>query len=231
MEGSSRIKFIGRVIGLAVLITGFIVAWGIIIAKQYGITDTPFILLSSINAIAIIALSFFTYSYMKATEIMANEMKTSREIEFEIRHKPKVIVDFRISYSSLVYIVVANEGNGAARNISFSFEPELKSTRGGLENWPALQNGIRYIAPKGKLTFFFDGSIELLKSELAKDFTVIIEYDWDIEGKPQVTEKSELQLSPYLKTDLSSYKDENTLIDEVEKIRTTLELMQKEHTR
>ena len=60
MEGNSRIKFIGRVIGLAVLITGFIVAWGIIIAKQYGITDAPFILLSVINAIAIIALSFFT---------------------------------------------------------------------------------------------------------------------------------------------------------------------------
>ncbi|MFC1893481.1 hypothetical protein ACFLYR_05575 [Chloroflexota bacterium] len=53
------------------------------------------------------------------------------------------------------------------------------------------------------------------------------EYDWDIEGKPRITEKYGLQLSPYLKTDLSSYKDESTLIDEVEKIRKALEGMQK----
>ena len=231
MKGNSRIKFIGRVIGLAVLITGFIVAWGIIIAKQYGITDAPFILLSVINAIAIIALSFFTYSYMKATEIMANEMKTSHEMDFEFKHKPKVLVDFRHSYSHFLYIVVTNEGNGAARNISFSFDPELKSTCRGLENWPALQNGIGYLAPKGKLTFFFDSSINIYKSELAKDFTVISEYEWDIEDKPKITEKSELQLSPYLSTDPSSYKDESTLIDEVEKIRKTLELMQEKHTR
>ena len=83
---------------------------------------------------------------MKSTEIMAKEMKTSHEMDFEFKHKPKVLVDFRPSYSHILYIVVTNEGNGAARNISFSFEPELKSTCRGLENWPALQNGIGYLA-------------------------------------------------------------------------------------
>ncbi|MFC1893482.1 hypothetical protein ACFLYR_05580 [Chloroflexota bacterium] len=112
-----RLKFIGKVIGITVLITGFIVAWGIIIAKDYGIAETPTVLLSSISAIAIIALSFFTYFYMKSTQEMASEMKTSREMEFEFRYRPMVIVDFRISYSSLVYIIVTNNGNGAARNI------------------------------------------------------------------------------------------------------------------
>jgi len=224
--GNSRIKFMGKVIGLAILITGFIVAWGIVIANQYGIADTPVILLSAINAIAIVALSFFTYSYMKATEAMATEMKTTREMDFEFEHKPKILVDFRISYLDAIYVEVTNEGNGAARNISFRFEPELKSTRRGLEDFPALHRGIGYLAPKKKLTFFFDSSVDFLKSDLARDFTVFSQYEWDVEGKPKIEEEYPLHLSPYSKTDLSSYKDERTLIDEVEKIRKTLEKIQ-----
>lgn len=222
----SRIKFMAKVIGLAILGTGFIVAWGIIIAKQYGIVDAPFILLSSINAMAIIALSFFTYSYMKATQAMATEMKTTRDMDFEFKHKPKILVDFRLSYSHIIYVEVTNEGNGGARNISFRFEPELKSTSRGLEDFPALQRGISYLAPKKKLTFFFDSSVDFLKSDLPRDFAVSSQYEWAVEGKPKIEEESPLHLSPYSKTDSSSYKDERTLIDEVEKIRKTLEKMQ-----
>lgn len=225
--GKSRIKFTVKVIGLALLITGFIVAWGVVIANQYGIADTPFILLSSINAIAVVALSFFTYSYMKATETMAAEMKTTRDMDFEFKHKPKILVDFRISYSGMLYIEVANEGNGAARNISFRFHPELKSTTHDFKDFPALEKGIGYLAPKKKLTFLFDSSFTFLPSSLAKDFMVFSKYEWDVEGKPRIEEEYPLHLSPYLKTDLSSYKDESTLIDEVEKIRKTLEKMQK----
>jgi hypothetical protein len=222
----SRIKFMAKVIGLAILVTSSVVAWGIVIAKQYGIADVPAILLSSVNAIAVVALSFFTYSYMKATEAMAAEMKTTRDMDLEFRHKPKIVVDFRISYSGMLYIEVANEGNGAARNISFRFEPELKSTHHGLKDFPALQKGIDYLAPKKRLTFFFDSSFEFFASDLARDFKVCSQYEWDVEGKPKIEEEYPLYLSPYTQTDLSSYKDESTLIDEVEKIRKALEKIQ-----
>jgi len=227
MAEKSRLKFVGKVIGLAVLGAGFFLAWGLIIANQYGVSDAPVIILSSVNTITVIALAFFTYSYMKSTEAMANEMKMSREMEFEFKYKPWVIVDFQIRGSGMVYVVVTNDGNGAARNVRFHFEPALKSGRGGLENWPALQNGIAYLAPKKKLSFFFDSGFELFKSKLGKDFTVTIEYEWAVEGRPKIIDKSPLQLSPYLMTDLSSYKDESTLIEEVEKIRKTLENTEK----
>ena len=74
---------------------------------------------------------------MKATQAMATEMKTTRDMDFEFKHKPKILVDFRLSYSHIIYVEVTNEGNGAARNISFRFEPELKSTSRGLEDFPA----------------------------------------------------------------------------------------------
>lgn len=220
---NNRIKFMLKTIGLAALATGFVVACGIIIAGQYGLPDTPFILLSLVNAIAVIALSFFTYSYMKATQTMATEMKTSRDMDFELRHRPKVLVDFRISYSGIIYVEVTNEGNGAARNVRLSFDPELRSTRHGLADFPALGEGVSYLAPKKTLPFLFDSAEALLSSGLATDFSVLAEYEWDLEDKPKIVEKSQLHLSQYLRTDLSSYKDERTLVDEVEKIRKVLE--------
>jgi hypothetical protein len=176
--------------------------------------------------VAVISLALFTYSYMKSTKDMADEMKATRDMEFEMNYKPKVMLDFEVKSSGLVYIVITNEGNGAARNIKFDFEPELKSSQGwGLDRWPALKNGINYLAPKKKLTFTFDVHNKIAQYDtrgLAKDFVATIEYEWDIGGKSKIVDKCPLELSPYIKTDLSSYKDISTLIDNVEQIRKIL---------
>ncbi len=222
-----RFKFVLKVIGIAVLATAFVIAWGIIIANEYGISNVPTIILSSVSAIAVIALSFFTYSYMKSTKDMADEMKATRDMEFEMNYKPRVTLDFEVKSSGLVYIVVMNEGNGAARNVSFHFEPSLTNSEGWVvDRWPALKNGVNYLAPKKRLTFIFDDHTKIAKYDtlgLAKDFIATIEYEWNIDGKPKIIDKSPLELSPYLKTDLGSYKDISTLINEVEKIRKNLE--------
>jgi len=217
-----------KITGLAVLFTGFVVAWGIIIAKQYGVSNIPIILLSSINAIAIVSLALFTYSYMKSTAVMANEMKTAREMEFEIQHSPKVVVDFNIKSSGMIYFVISNNGNGAARNIRFNINPPLLNAQGQkmAEEWPALRDGINYLAPKKSLTFFFDSSFKLseyVKENLPLSYEVTAEYDWDVSGPPRICDKYSLDLIQYFNTDLSSYKDVSTLIDEVEKIRKILE--------
>ena len=127
MKLKARFKFIGKVVGLSILATGFVVAWGIIIAHSYDISDAPVIILSAVNVVAMIALAFFTYSYMRSTEAMAVEMKATREMDFEIKNRPFVMVNFQIKSSGMIYLQVTNEGNGAARNITFRFEPDLRS--------------------------------------------------------------------------------------------------------
>lgn len=220
-----RFMFVLKVLGMAVGATAIVVGWGIVIANGYGISDTPFILLSSINAIAVVSLACFTYSYMKSNAAMAEEMKFGRDMEFEMNYKPKVILDFEVRSNGLVYIVITNEGNGAAKNIRFDIKPALQNTQGwDIDRWPPLRNGINYLAPKKKLTFFFDTSINIAKYEaVPRDFAATIEYEWSIDGKPRIIDKYPLELSPYLRTDLSSYKDISTLIDEVQIIRKELQ--------
>lgn len=223
-----RVKYVVKVIGLAVLAAGFVAAWGTIIANQYGLSDAPIILLSSINAIAVVCLAVFTYSYMKSTAAMANEMKATREVEFEINHRPKVVMHFSIKSNGMICVLVSNEGNGAARNIRFDISPPLVNSKGEkmVEQWPALRDGIDYLPPRKSLTFFLESSFninEYVKRGLPLDYEVTAEYEWDIGGRPRVRDKYPLELTPYIHTDLSSYKDVSTLIDEVERIRKILE--------
>ncbi len=220
-----RLKFTLKVVGIAVVGVGFVVSLGIILSNQYGVANAPTILLSTISVIALISLAFFTYSYMKSTESMAKEMRATRDMEFELKYRPRIFVRFDMTSNGMVYIAVVNDGNGAARNIKIKTVPKLKSSSGEtLDKWPAFKNGINYLAPKDKIRFFFDTSFALIGDpKLPKDYTVNLEYDWAIEGRARIQEVCPLEITPYIGTDLASYKDMSTLIDEVEKIRKALE--------
>lgn len=220
-----RVVFVLKTVGLAVLGIGFVASWGLILTRNYGVLDAPIILLSSINAVAVVALAFFTYSYMKSTKSMADAMKASNDIAFEMNHRPRVVVEFKVRSTGAIYIFITNQGKGAARNITFDITPALVNSTGDTtQKWPALKQGINYLAPNQNVTFFFDTAFAFLaKPELPKDYKVKVEYDWAVAGRSRISEESPLALSPLLGTDLASYKDMTTLISEVEKIRQALE--------
>jgi len=220
-----RLVFILKVVGITTLITAFLVSLGIILTQSYGISNAPVILLSAVNAIAVISLAYFTYSYMKATRAMADEVKRSNDMAFELNYRPKVTMRFEPKSNGAIYIVVENSGNGASKNIKFDITPELKNSQDEtIEKYPPLKDGINYLAPKENRSFFFDTTFSYLgKKELSRYFEVNIQYDWFIEGMPTINEKCPLDLSSFLHTDLDSYKDDTTLINEVEKIRKALE--------
>ena len=58
-------------------------------------------------------------------------------------------------------------------------------TPGLSQYFVALRMGIGCLIPKRKPTLFY-GSNELLKSDLVVDFTVVIEYEWDIESRLKI---------------------------------------------
>jgi len=220
-----RLRFVLIVVLVTVLGTGFVVSLSIILSNQYSVTDAPTIILSVINVIALVALAFFTYSYMRSTAQMADEMRATREAEFEINNRPRVFVRFEFTYNGAVYICVVNDGNGAARNIKIDTDPKLKNSQGeSLDKWPAFKDGVSYLAPKEKIRFFFDTSFSIIGNlDVPKNYTFNLEYDWAVEDRPRINEAYPLDITPYIGTDLASYKDFSTLIDEVEKIRKELE--------
>lgn len=224
-EGEGLMKillFVLKVVGIAILSAGFVAGWSIIIGKQYSIPEVPTIILSTVNVVAMVALAFFTYSYMKSTAVMAEEMRATREMEFVVNNRPRIITKFENTSNGMVYIAIMNVGSGAARNIRLKATPELRNSRNdSLDRWPAFKNGISYLAPSDKIRYFFDTSFSLDKLKI--DYLVDITYDWALEGRPTIHDTFPLEITPYIGTDLASYKDFSTLIDEVEKIRKELE--------
>ena len=148
-------------------------------------------------------------------------------MEFELNHKPQIIVDFEPNANGLYYLTITNEGNGAARNVKFSIDPPLKNSKGlDVSHFSALDKGINFFSAKKKLVYLFD-SVEAIgqyeSRGLNRTFNLNIEYAWAIEGKSAITDSYPLELATLTDTQVSSYKDTRTLIDEVEKIRMIFE--------
>jgi len=127
-----RLKFILKVIGIAVLGAGFIASLGVIISNQYGISNAPTILLSTINVIALVSLAFFTYSYMKSTTLMAGVMQEQRVIASQPFVIQKAMYEkdvFEGSTSEYFYhFIIWNAGNGPAIELVYSLLNEQKSS-------------------------------------------------------------------------------------------------------
>jgi hypothetical protein len=221
----SRRKLLILWLGLSALGVVFIISWAVILAKYFSLPDTQTLILSSINVISVVALTIITAGYAKSTEQMATQMKITNDLQVEYNFRPKVTIKFDFKYSSAIYICIKNAGNGAAKNIKFTFTPLLINSKGdSLSKWPALLNGIDYLGPGSDVVFLFDTSFSYLPNkDLPRDFQVAVQYDWALTGKPPIKEEYPLQLSTYIGTDLGSYKDFSTLIDEVAKIRKLME--------
>lgn len=127
-----RIKFILTVIGVAAVGVGFVVSLGIIISNQYGISNVPTIILSTINVIALVSLAFFTYSYMKSTALMAGVMQEQRAIASQPFVIQKAMCEkdvFEGSTSEYFYhFIIWNAGNGPAIELVYSLLNEQKSS-------------------------------------------------------------------------------------------------------
>jgi len=178
------------------------------------------IALAVINAIAFIVLAIITWKYAQSTKDMAIEMKATRDMEFEINHRPKIVVRFDIKNSSMMYIIVVNEGNGAAKDIKFDFKPKLTASEADrVEKWLALKDGIKYLQPKDRVYFFFDTTSRYFNNpNLPQYYEADIGYDWAIAGKQRITESCHLDLE-HLKGAVLPFKDTSDLFNDVGKIK------------
>ncbi len=99
------------------------------------------------------------------------------------QYRPYVIVYAEISETAntIVQIVIENIGVIPARDIKFSFSPELESTlknsaSGPVPPWSALESGIKFLAPGQRIVHLFDSLIGRYGSTLPNEYKVSITY-------------------------------------------------------
>lgn len=143
-------------------------------------------------ATAIVALLAVIYAALQV-----REARKAREAQIQ----PFVVVSLEPSRTSnfMIELVVENIGMTLARDVSFTFDPPLKSAMSDmkLEGSYLLTHGIRTMPPRMRLARIFDSAIQRDKNpELPWRFAVRVQFS-DYRGKPQAPLRYVLDLEPY----------------------------------
>lgn len=139
----------------------------------------------TITAIATIVIAFSAIITAVATKTLARENRLLRKAGTE----PKVVAYLIIHplYQTILNFVLANVGQGPARNISFKFnadETDLDIHGVALRN--STDREVLGFLPQGEsIQVFFGSGLDLYKEPKLKPFEVAVEYD-DMDGKHHI---------------------------------------------
>jgi hypothetical protein len=127
------------------------------------------------------------------------EIRRTREEE----SRPFVVVDFE-QKRGLFYLVVTNIGRTMAREVSFSFDPELASSlddRNRKEQWSIatlklLRDGIQTLPPNKRIVTLFDTSFGRDRDRYPDVYDVAVSYG-DANGRRRFDDHMTLDLGVY----------------------------------
>lgn len=152
------------------------------------------------SATAWSALTFFVLlGAAVATAWQVREARRSREEQI----RPFVIIDFH-PWSTIIEIRITNSGATLARDVTFTFDPPLASTRDSAPGETSVaqvnifKGGIPSLAPRREIKFFFDQFPARVEQKLPMKYDVTVSYR-DHRGK-RWTDATVLDLSMYLGT-------------------------------
>ena len=111
---------------------------------------------------------------------------------------PLVNVDIEIKHGSLISIVVSNIGSYVARNVQFSFSPELHWLNNS-QVPSALKNGIEVFPPGRVFKYYYQNYQEVFveNSTIPRNFAIDIEYNHCLIDQP-IREKFQINLEDYM---------------------------------
>jgi len=137
--------------------------------------------------------------------------------EHEERERPYIIADFEVS-NSLIEVAIVNMGKGAAKDVKFSFEPELIASDGRnlSKSFWLFREGTAFFPPDKKISTFFDTSPAYFNSGNPLIFDAKISYQ-DMRGKLWET-SMKLDLSMYKGRMFIRYKGIDDIAKTMEKI-------------
>lgn len=123
-----------------------------------------------------------TVFYVILTRSLVSETRKMREAQTE----PNIFISLKSKeeYIGLVDLIIQNIGLGAAYNIKFEIEPDFEYAKGRmLSEINLIKNGLHYLAPNQKISFFIASIPEIFMKKKKSFFEIKVKYDNKF-GKP-----------------------------------------------
>lgn len=117
-----------------------------------------------------------------ATAVMAiaarASVKEMREERLE-RLAPRILVYFEVDpYHAVINLVIANQGLGAAKNVTIDFDKSIYNSYGNeITACPLLRDGIPYMPPGQVYSIFVDVSTSYFQAGLPEQFVAAVKYE------------------------------------------------------
>ena len=192
---------------VTIVLLALVVLWTLL--YYYGVKP------ELIGVIIAMLAAIFSFLGVVVTWMTVQEMKLAREAQ----ERPYIIVDFDLSEAPVINLVVSNIGNGAAKDVRFSFEPDLITSdeRNISESVLLFRQGVRFFPPGKTISQFFDMSHAYLGANKPLTFDVTVSYDDVKEGK-EYKESMQSDLSMFKGRQYIVRKGVHDLAKEIEKL-------------
>ena len=168
-------------------------------------------------ATALVALLAAVFAYF--------QVKEARKLRWE-QAQPFVVVDLLPnSYeNSIIEISISNVGNTLARNVTFSFDPqiEISQERYNLADSVLFTEGIPSLPPGKEIRFIFDVGHQRFDSDLPNTYRITVNCE-DAKGTPLPTLEYICDLELYMSLHTLGIRNIHHLAKNVEKIAKTLD--------
>jgi hypothetical protein len=155
------------------------------------IAQTVFI---GLQVLVLIAAAIYARSQLREAKELREEAKELREQQI----RPFVVIDLDSTRKPFFDLVVKNIGTSMAREVSFEFEPEAKSTmeHADLGKLKMFTEGIATLPPGKEIRTLFDTGPARFSSELPDTYAVTVRY-CDQTGKRNFEESMDLDFGLY----------------------------------
>ncbi|WP_417915540.1 helix-turn-helix domain-containing protein [Candidatus Electronema sp. JM] len=146
--------------------------------------------------------------YYKRRNVVSEPME-HYEIE-DVRNRRQIFTPLVTMNAYLserkVYLFIENIGEEVAHNVKFHFSNDFSWYKGQEERFPnALKNGIKFLAPNKRITFFVGAMFPFLRdnSEYDSFFDVSITYQYQ-QSEREIREDIHIDLKDYLYSEMES---------------------------
>ena len=202
---SNRTKLVMAVIVVLVVVVGGVLVYRGARPELVGVFIAMLAAISSMVGVVV-------------TWMTVQEMKLAREAQ----ERPYVILDFDLSESHIINLVVSNIGSGAAKDVRFSFKPDLVASDGRNISASVLlfRQGASFFPPGKTISQFFDVSLDYFAADKPLTFDVMVSYR-DATGGKGYKDSLRLDLPMFKGRMYVARKGVHDLVKEIEKLRKT----------